>query len=354
MGGGGIAKFNYDLMASLLSNQAVKNLTVWARDRINPVPFDRVKNIRFEFSYFGGAIGYVSTLFFRALKNLFNGRRYEIVYCCHINFLPAAYLINTILGSRIVLFIHGIEAWKKKGYLQKFLLRKVTHVISVSQFTRDKFIGWSGFESQKISILPNSINMDICSLSERNPELEKRYGLSGKFVVMTLCRHSAGERYKGVDEILELLPDISDVIPNVVYLIAGDGDDLDRLKEKVAEMGVSDRVVFAGYIPENMKLQFYGLADVFSMAGYGEGFGIVFLEAMACGIPVIASCRDGSKEAVLGGELGAVADPMHPQTIKEEIIKIYRNPVKKVPDNLGHFSFENFKIRLNDILGRIA
>jgi phosphatidyl-myo-inositol dimannoside synthase len=94
------------------------------------------------------------------------------------------------------------------------------------------------------------------------------------------------------------MPALIKEIPTIAYLIAGDGTDRHRLEEKAKSLGVHGRVVFAGYIPESEKADHYRLADAYVMPGRGEGFGIVYLEALACGVPVVASQVDGGREAV--------------------------------------------------------
>ena len=132
-------------------------------------------------------------------------------------------------------------------------------------------------------------------------QLIERYGLAGKTVLLTLGRLDARERQKGIDELIELMPSLVSTVPTLVFLIAGDGDDRPRLEAKVAEMGLRDRVKFAGRISEEEKADHYRLCDVYSMAGRQEGFGFVFLEALATGAPVVASELDGSRNAVLDG-----------------------------------------------------
>jgi glycosyltransferase involved in cell wall biosynthesis len=91
-------------------------------------------------------------------------------------------------------------------------------------------------------------------------------------------------------------------------MIVGDGDDRGRLEEKVKSLGLSQQVIFAGKILEHEKASHYCLADAYVMPSHGEGFGIVFLEALACGVPVIGSKVDGSREALLDGQLGRLVD----------------------------------------------
>jgi glycosyltransferase involved in cell wall biosynthesis len=103
-------------------------------------------------------------------------------------------------------------------------------------------------------------------------------------------------------------------------------------------------VVFAGYVPEEEKADHYRLADAFVMPGRTEGFGIVYLEAMACGIPVVASSEDASQEAVCGGELGQVVEPDNLDSVKTGILSALREP-SGVPDGLDYFSVDRFTER---------
>jgi glycosyltransferase involved in cell wall biosynthesis len=143
-------------------------------------------------------------------------------------------------------------------------------------------------------------------------------------------------------------------IPNVAYIIVGDGSDRPRLEKKARALGVHDRVVFAGLISEAEKADHYRLADTYVMPGWGEGFGIVYLEAMACGIPVVASKVDGSREAVRHGALGIMVDPNDREDIRAGIIEALRRPTGVIPQGLDYFSCINFKRRLHRIIENVV
>jgi glycosyltransferase involved in cell wall biosynthesis len=162
---------------------------------------------------------------------------------------------------------------------------------------------------------------------------------------MTLGRLSSSERYKGVDEVLDVLPELARSCPDVCYLVAGDGDDRPRLEARARELGLQDRVVFAGFVDESEKADYFRLADVFAMPSSGEGFGFVFLEALACGIPVVASRVDGSREAVLDGELGEVVDPADRDSVRSAIVRALQKP-RAIPPGLEHFSWPRFRQRV--------
>ncbi|MEZ5855402.1 MAG: glycosyltransferase [Hyphomicrobiaceae bacterium] len=134
-------------------------------------------------------------------------------------------------------------------------------------------------------------------------------GVADRQVILTFGRMSADERYKGFDEVIEAMPRLIAQRPDLVYVAAGDGSDRARLEAKAQALGVGDHVKFTGRISESDKADLYRLADAYVMPSSGEGFGFVILEALACGLPVMASTADGTREAVRNGELGLLVDP---------------------------------------------
>jgi phosphatidyl-myo-inositol dimannoside synthase len=182
----------------------------------------------------------------------------------------------------------------------------------------------------------------------------ERWGLAGRRVLLTLARLEARERYKGIDEILDILPSLITEFPDLVYVIAGDGSDRARLESKVQTLGIGKRVVFTGYVPENDKRDLYRAAHVFAMPSHGEGFGIVFLEAMACGIPVVASTMDGSREAVRDGALGLAINPTDPAALRSAIRAALTRPRGVVPEGLDYFDMKNFERRVHTIVDQVC
>jgi glycosyltransferase involved in cell wall biosynthesis len=106
-------------------------------------------------------------------------------------------------------------------------------------------------------------------------------------------------------------------------------------------------VVFTGRVSESEKQDLYRLADVFAMPGRGEGFGFVFLEALACGVPVVASKLDGSREAVRDGMLGELCDPRDPSSLFDAIQAALAKPRGIVPEGLSYFDFPSFERRVH-------
>ena len=136
---------------------------------------------------------------------------------------------------------------------------------------------------------------------------------------MTVGRLASQERYKGFDEVIEIMPELLKRFPTLKYLIVGDGPDRPRLEAKAGALGLSNKIIFTGYIPESEKVAHYNLADAYVMPSMGEGFGIVLIEAAACGVPVVGSRVDGSREALLDGRLGRLVDPKSPSELLQAV-----------------------------------
>ncbi len=118
------------------------------------------------------------------------------------------------------------------------------------------------------------------------------------------------------------MPPILKQVPDAVYVLAGDGDDLPRIRDLVRSMNFGDAVRLPGYVKDGDLSRYYNLADVFVMPSTGEGFGFVFLEALACGKPVIAGNRDGSRDALLDGKAGILVDPLDVAGLAHAIVDV--------------------------------
>jgi len=326
-GHGGIALFNRHLAQALAARPDCEEVIVIPRVIHRP-PGGIPPKVTFLDGATRGPLSYM-----RAVARARRARP-DLVICGHVNLLPVACAI----ARRPLLVIHGVEAWKRLPLRSNRLLHRCRAIVSVSAITRKRLLGWSRYAG-KAYVLPNAIRAEEYGIRPKHAGLVARYGLDGKRVLLTVGRLDPKERYKGFDEILEILPGLPD---DVVYLIAGGGNDRGRLEKKAADLGVAGRVVFTGLFPDEEKIDLYSLADVYVMPSRGEGFGFVFLEALASGIPVIGSKQDGGREALLQGELGLLADPSNLAEIEAAIRELLARPVRVVPERLEHFSFRNF------------
>jgi phosphatidylinositol alpha-1,6-mannosyltransferase len=346
-GAGGIAQYNRDVLEALSKTVTIDKITVLTRIASNS-DFVAPEKVCYDFASAAGRIGFLGRSIYHTIVGQF-----DLVYCAHINLMPIAAWIARLRRVPIVLAIYGIDAWRRPRRRPLVTGRVAPDlVLSISQITLDRFVKWSEFDRAKSAIVPNAIRVEAYGEGGRNPELVSRYGLAGRRVLMTFGRMSSSERYKGFDEVIELLVKLANVRPDLIYLAAGDGDDRPRLQAKARDLGVADRVVFTGHVPEERKPDYYRLADVYVMPSTGEGFGFVIVEALACGIPVVASTVDGTREAVRDGKLGLLVDPQDPVALENAILQALEQP-KLIPRGLSYFSFENFTERLVGALARV-
>ena len=346
-GRGGIAKFNRDLCRALSSEPLAA--TVTALPRVAPV--ERVENVPDRVDYRTEAAGPKLTYIRHVLRFTFDVSRasFDGIICGHINLLPVAAIAAQLQRAPLLLILHGIDAWERHpSALVRWSLRMVDNFVTVSQYTKERFLSWASLQSEQGHVIPNCIDRSPYGPGPKRTDLLARYGLHDRTILLTLGRLSADEQYKGHDEVLALLPELALDVRDIAYLICGDGDDRPRLQAKAERLGIADRVVFAGYVPEKDKPEYLRLADAFVMPGRGEGFGIVYLEALACGVPVVASSADASQEAVLHGRMGQVVDPDNPDSVKAGIRAALKEP-RKVPGTLDYFSVDRFRERWHQV-----
>jgi len=344
-GFGGISQYNRDFLEALCALPEVA--AVEALPRLAAPPLGSLPDkLTFNLAGLGGVPRFVGA----ALRHGMIGPKPDIVICGHINLLPLCALIARVRGAQLVLLIYGIDAWQPTGRaLVDRATTRVDTVISISRITLDRYLGWAAPPRRASHLLPNAVQLENYGLGSKPADLVARYGLAGRKVLMTFGRMAGEERAKGFDEMIDLLPRLRQRDPALLYLAAGKGDDMDRLKHKAVTRGVADHVVFTGMVPEERKAEYFRLADVYVMPSHGEGFGTVLLEAMACGVPAIASVRDGGREAVRDGLLGAVVDPESPDEIERAIFAALDRP-RAIPAGLDHFSFDKFCRRLEPLI----
>lgn len=266
-------------------------------------------------------------------------QRPRLVICTHLNLAVVANQLKQISGVPYWVIAHGFEAWKIKKHSVVSALRNADRILSVSRFTRDQLIKNYQLSSDQISIFPNTFDSERFQIRDKPQRLLKKYHLDEtQPIIMTVNRLESGEEFKPYDQIIQALPQIRNSIPDVHYLIVGSGNDRDRLERDIEQRGLSDCVTLAGFVSDEDLGAHYNLCDLYAMPSKLEGFGIVFLEALASGKPVMASYLDGGQDAVCDGKLGALVNPESPEEIASCAIKIlkqeYPNPLMYSPPSL--------------------
>lgn len=226
-------------------------------------------------------------------------------------------LLRYVPGITTLVYVHGEEITTDDPYDPDYRRRRrgllgVDHVIVVSRFTLGAVRRLLGAESKaRISLIENGVDTARFRPAAKRADLLRLYRLAGAFVFVSVCRLL---EKKGIDQAIRAFAEIAPARPAIRLLIVGQGPYRARLEAIAREAGVADKVVFTGLVPEDDLVDHYCLGDVFVMPnralpdGDTEGFGLVFLEANSCGLPVIAGRDGGSTDAVADGVNGIVVD----------------------------------------------
>jgi phosphatidyl-myo-inositol dimannoside synthase len=347
---GGIQSYVKDVFRSYLALPEHLNAEVFIlRDAKNTKnPFD---SNRLRFHYFKNNSPQVGRMqMATALLTYLVHKRPQHVYCGHVNLASLVGIFCQTLGIPYTVMTHGKEVWSPLPNSVKTSLQKADRIWAVSHYTRDIAIRVNQLDPQKIKILPCSVNGSYFTPGTKSSVLLERYGLNHSKILMTVARLWSGDIYKGVDITIQALPQIAQNFPDVKYLVIGRGDDLPRLQQLALDCGVSDRVVFAGFVPTEELISHYRLADAYIMPSQ-EGFGIVYLEAMACGIPVLSGDADGSTDPLQNGKLGWQVPYRDSEAVAKACIEILTGIDQRCNGEwlreqaLSHFGFEAFQAR---------
>ena len=353
---GGIEKV-CRIMGKALYEYSIENTGIFELCSMYDRQEDAADNPYFPSEYFRG-FG-VQKLRFTGTM-LKTGRQYDTVILSHINLLPVGWLIKkTSPATRLILLAHGIEIWEPLGNRKTNMLKACDDIASVSHFTRDKIISVHGIDATKCSVLNNCLDpfLPLPSVVKKNSRLMEKYGFApNDLILMTLTRLSSKERYKGYDKVIEALAALAHSSP-VKYLIAGSYDKTEKqyLTKLIEQYGLQKDVVLAGFIPDEELEDHFAMADVYIMPSKKEGFGIVFIEAMYYGLPVIAGNVDGSVDALLNGDLGQLVNPDDIDAIKTAILNIVSDKKAFMPNRellQTNFGYVQYKRNLENLLER--
>lgn len=293
---------------------------------------------------------------FQAIKSSVNA---DIIVLSHINLLIFGWIIKKINPKKkIILFAHGIEIWTQLTNWKTNFIRKHVDILAVSNFTAKKIEEIHKIQPQNITIINNTVGpfFNIPVTFEKPRELIERYQLKTENqVLFTLTRLSSKEQYKGYDKVIEVLSELPE---NIKYVLAGKADDeeINRLKNLISSKNLQNRVILTGFLPEAEITNHYLLADVFVMPSKGEGFGISFIEAAACGRRSIVGNQDGSVDAILNGELGQTVSPEDKAALKsailQELASAKTQELNLQKTCLNAFGFEAYRAKVETALSK--
>lgn len=280
-------------------------------------------------------------------------QRPKLIITTHLNFTPVARLINRFWRIPYWAVAHGIDAWNVADPHLRKALQQADRILAVSHYTRDRLLKEQNLDPDKVVVLPNTFDSDRFHIAPKPDRLLQKYNLTPQQpIILTVARLEPSEQYKGYDKILAALPQIRKVIPNIHYLLVGKGGDQSRIQHLINQYQIQDCVTLTGFVPDDELNDYYNLCNVFAMPSKGEGFGIVYLEALACGKPTLGGNQDGAIDALCHGTLGALVNPDDINEITQNLLQIlqgtYPNPLMYQPEMLRQkvieiYGFEAFK-----------
>ncbi len=281
----------------------------------------------------------------------------------HVGIAAVQNLIPPAQRAPYAVVLHGVEVWRPLSPWQKRVLRAAAIRIAVSHHTA----------GQVAKAHPDIGPIEVCHLSlppgetgsagrgtaellgvGHDAEVTARVG---PHAVLIVGRISSSERYKGHGQLIEAWPLVRQSIPDAQLVIVGSGDDLPRLQAAASATGTGEAILFTGRVSDATLDMLYARASVFAMPSRGEGFGLVYLEAMRHGVACVASTHDGAREVVEHGKTGFLVDQDNIPELARVLVELLRNPaLRREMGEAGlrrvntYFSFDQFQARLAAVM----
>ncbi len=241
--------------------------------------------------------------------------------------------LRYLFGYRVLIYVHGEEVTTRDsgGLFDAWRARFLAHahgVIAVSRFTRDAMVRLMGTDPARIRLIPNGVDLERFQPRPPDPALAARLGVSERRVILSVGRLVPR---KGADKLVASMPRILAALPDAHLLIAGEGFLRPALEAQIREHQLQSHVTLLGEVTDGELGQLYALADIFALPnrtmpdGDTEGFGLVFLEANACGKPVISGRDGGVTDAVRDGVNGLTVDGNDVDAIAEAAIRLFQD-----------------------------
>lgn len=325
---------------------------------LNDVPGEHTACVETIDFCFAGFARRRRSFVFQSLR--FAREKPKIIFAAHPNLAPIVAMMKAIIpGARTIVGVHGIEVWQPLAPLRRLALRRADILIAPSSDTAKRLASVQTVRGAKIHTLPWPLDPNFAKLAANADTLSLPPGFPPGPVVLSVGRWAANERYKGADLLIQAIAQLGQDFPNLHLVCVGDGDDLPRLKEKAQDSGAKERIHFLTGISRAELAACYNGAEVFALPSTGEGFGLVFLEAMAFGKAVIGANAGGIPDVVENGREGLLVEPSI-----EAVAGALRRVVsdKQFRQELGargrqrvsaDFTFERFKDRLTRIVNEL-
>ncbi|MFZ3216176.1 MAG: glycosyltransferase family 4 protein [Candidatus Acidiferrales bacterium] len=259
----------------------------------------------------------------------------RVVLAAHPNLAPPAVWMRRLTPLlKIIVMAHGIEVWEPLSAHRRAALLSADLVLAPSTSTARKLIEVQGLPPEKVRKLPWPLNSAVLEMAAEPHNLPLPQNFPPGPVILTVGRWVSSERYKGADDLIRALAQLRAAFPRLTLVAVGSGDDLPRLRQLAADHNVSASVHFLSGLSPRELAACYARADVFALPSAGEGFGLVFLEAMAFAKPIVAAAAGGSTDLVQDGVNGILVPPRDPAALAQALARLLGDePLRSA---LGH------------------
>ncbi len=285
-----------------------------------------------------------------AISSLRNAKKIEKVYTC-LSLAFEEYKIRSLKRSFLNSPIFYFNIFFRR-IMEKFSLSKCNKVIVLSQFTQDKLIYNHSISKEKIVIIPGGVDLDCFRPSPNKVNIRKRLHVpADKFVLFTV-RNLVSRM--GLENLVKAVALIKNRIDNIYLVIGGEGILRKKLQELIKKLNLQSAVKLCGFVPEEQLPKYYQMADFFILPTVAlEGFGLITVEAMACGTPVLGTPIGGTKEILSKFNPGFLFKDTNPESLAALILEKYKyyedkpDEYKQLSQNCRSFVEKNYSWKRN-------
>jgi phosphatidylinositol alpha-1,6-mannosyltransferase len=286
-----------------------------------------------------------------------------VILAAHPNLaVPGTWMQQILRGTKSIVMTHGIEVWKPLQPIRRRALLRANLVLGPSRDTVQRLIHVQGVAPEKTRRLPWPLSPAFLSAADAASGLSTPRGFPQEgLVILTVGRWASSERYKGADKLIGTLPQLRATFPSLNLVAVGGGDDLPRLRELAIGLGVADCVRFLENLSREEVAACYARADLFALPSTGEGFGLVFLEAMAFSKAVVGVACGGTTDVVEDGINGLLVPPENECVLAEALARLLHDDTLR--SQLGRrgaeivrrkYRFDVFQSELETILREVG
>lgn len=239
--------------------------------------------------------------------------------------LPAVIMRQFAPNLKLIVMAHGVEVWQPLPLARRRALLRADLVLAPSRYTAEQLRQVQSIPPERIRVLPWPLSADFLRLAAAPDDLPLPSDFPDGRVVLTVGRWAASERYKGADELIRFLAQARSSSPDLHLVAVGGGDDLPRLVGLARSLELADRVHFLLGLSREQIAACYSRADIFALPSTGEGFGLVFLEAMAFGKPLVGTAFGGTVDVVEDRVNGLLVPPHDAHRLSAALSELIRD-----------------------------